>query len=144
MFGNSDDPNSYFEQLMADPGWRAVRIDTRTLDHVDKELIKEWLRLAGGNEDHADFRVRVQGLPRKTAKDSIIALQGILNGIEKGKDFDPESVKILPSILTVDPAWTGGDETSIWHHQGMYSCLLERYALDIVLAGMEEVACYQL
>jgi len=130
VFGNSDDPNSYFEQLMADPGWRAVRIDTRTLDHVDKELIKEWLRLAGGNEDHDDFRVRVRGLPRKTAKDSIIALQGILNGIEKGKDFDVESVKILPSILTVDPAWTGGDETSIWHHQGMYSCLLERYALD--------------
>jgi len=39
-------------------------------------------------------------------------------------------VKILPSILTVDPAWTGGDETTIWHHQGMYSCLLERFKLD--------------
>lgn len=130
VFGNSDDPNSYFEMLMNDPGWYSLRIDTRTLDHVDKALIAEWLRLAGGDEDHDDFRVRVRGLPRKTARDSIIALKGVLNAIEKGKEFDPESVKILPSILTVDPAWTGGDETSIWHHQGAYSCLLERYKLD--------------
>lgn len=130
VFGNSDDPNSYFETLMADPGWNSRRIDTRTLDHVDKALITEWLRLAGGNEDHDDFRVRVRGLPRKTARDSIIGLNGILMGIEKGKTFDANSVRILPSILTVDPAWTGGDETTIWHHQGMYSCLLERYALD--------------
>lgn len=130
VFGNSDDPNSYFETIMSDPGWRARRIDTRTLKHVDKVLIAEWLRLAGGNEDHDDFRVRVRGLPRKTAKDSIINLSATLNAVERGKEFDPSSVKILPSILTVDPAWTGGDETCIWHHQGMYSCLLERYTLD--------------
>lgn len=129
-FGNSDDPTSYFEQVMTSPEWRSRRIDTRTLDHVDKNLIAEWLRLVDGNEDHDDFRVRVRGLPRKTAKDSIIQLAFVQNAIEAGRDFDPNSVKILPSILTVDPAWQGGDETVIWHHQGPYSCLLERFKLD--------------
>lgn len=130
VFGNSDDPNSYFESIMDDPGWNGRRIDTRSLDHVDQELVKEWLRLAGGNEDHDDFRVRVRGLPRKTARDSIISLTATLAALERGKTFDATMVKILPSILTVDPAWTGGDETTIWHHQGMYSCLLERFKLD--------------
>lgn len=129
-FGNSDDPTSYFENIMESPDWNARRIDTRTLDHVDKTLIAEWLRLAGGDEDHDDFRVRVRGLARKTAKDSIILQSAVFSAIEKGKDFDPNSVKILPSVITVDPAWTGGDETTIWHHQGPYSCLLERFRLD--------------
>jgi len=130
VFGNSDDPTAYFEQLMTSPEWRSLRIDTRSLDHVDKTLVAEWLRLAGGNEDHDDFRVRVRGLPRKTAKDSIISITATQAAIERGKDFDPTSVKILPSVITVDPAWTGGDETTIWHHQGAYSCLLERFKLD--------------
>lgn len=141
-FGNSDDPTSYFEQIMTDPGWNSRRIDTRTLAHVDKTLIAEWLRLVDGNEDHDDFRVRVRGLPRKTAKDSIIQLSFVRNAIESGKTFDPNSVKILPSILTVDPAWQGGDETTIWHHQGMYSCLLARYKLDPEL-GQDHNYTYQ-
>lgn len=130
VFGNSDDPTAYFEQLMTSPEWRSLRIDTRSLDHVDKTLVDEWLRLAGGNEDHDDFRVRVRGLPRKTAKDSIISISAVQAAIERGKEFDPSSVKILPSVITVDPAWTGGDDTTIWHHQGPYSCLLERFKLD--------------
>lgn len=128
-FGNSDDPESAFEQTMTSPEWRSRRIDTRTLDHVDKNQIAMWLRECGGDEDHDDFRVRVLGKPRKASKDSIIGMDGVRTAILKGNDFDPMSVKILPSILTCDPAWTG-DETTIWHHQGMYSCLLERYTLD--------------
>lgn len=129
-FGNSDDPTSYFEQIMESPEWHSRRIDTRSLAHVDKTLIAEWLRLAGGDEDHDDFRVRVRGLARKTAKDSIISQAAVYDAIERGKEFDTNSVRILPSILTVDPAWTGGDETTIWHHQGAYSCLLDRFRLD--------------
>lgn len=142
VFGNSDDPTSYFEQIMTDPSWRSRRIDTRTLAHVDKNQIADWLTLAGGNEDHDDFRVRVRGLPRKTAKDSIIQLSFVQNAITAGETFDESSVKILPSILTVDPAWQGGDETVIWHHQGMYSCLLERFALDKEL-GQDHNYTYQ-
>lgn len=129
-FGNSDDPESQFEQNMISPLWRARRIDTRTLKHVDPAQIKDWLVEAGGNEDNDDFRVRVRGLPRKSAKDSIISRDNVDAALERRHKFDKDSVALLPVILTCDPAWTGGDETCIWYQQGNYRCLLERYRLD--------------
>lgn len=129
-FANSDDPNSKFEQNMQSPDWNARRIDTRTLPHVSKDQIAVWLRECGGNEDHDEFRVRVRGLPRKTAKDSIIRTEDVEAAFERGKTFDMETVSHFPSILTVDPAWTGGDETAIWHHQGPVSTFLEAFKLD--------------
>lgn len=129
-FGNSDDPESKFEQNMTSPLWHSRRIDTRTLKHIDKKFVEDVLLECNGNEDHDEFRVRVRGLPRKTAKDSIIAEENILAAFERGKDFDTEQVKMLPVILTCDPAWTGGDETCISYSQGHYQCLLEKYKLD--------------
>ena len=127
---NSDDPNSQFEQNMNNVDWNSRRIDTRTLPHVSKNQIEAWLRNCGGDEDHDDFRVRVRGLPRKTAIDAIIRTEDIEAAIERGRKVDMEDYKQFPSILTVDPAWTGGDRTSIWHHQGPVSTLLEAYVLN--------------
>lgn len=129
-FGNSDDPESQFEQNMESSLWRARRIDTRTLKHIDPKQIEAWLIENGGNEDADDFRVRVRGLPRKTAKDSIINLENVDAAIERGKGFDTSSISMLPVTLTCDPAWTGGDETTIWYQQGHYRCLLEKYKLN--------------
>jgi len=129
-FGNSDDPESKFEQNMTSPIWNAKRIDTRELGHIDPKQIEDWLLEVGGDEDHDDFRVRVRGLPRKSSKDSIISFEIIKAALERRKKFDTTSVRELPVILTCDPAWTGGDETTIAYHQGNYSCLLERYKLD--------------
>ena len=129
-FGNSDDPNSKFEQNMSSPLWHSRRIDTRTLAHMDQKVIDDILFECNGNEDHDDFRVRVRGLPRKTAKDSIISHENIEAALARAKDFDVDSVAMLPCILTCDPAWTGGDETVISYRQGNYSCLLDKYKLD--------------
>jgi hypothetical protein len=130
VFGNSDDPDSKFEQLMSDPTWRSLRIDTRTLSHVDKNQILDWLKDVGGDENHDDFRVRVRGLPRKSNADSIISKDKISEAIDRATDFDIAKVTRFPCILTCDPAWTGGDETTVWVHQGHYSKLLARYKLD--------------
>lgn len=129
-FANSDDPESKFEQNMNSPDWHSRRIDTRTLKHVDPKQIEVWLREVGGNEDHDDFRVRVRGLPRKSSKDSIISKEAVIAALERGKNFDISQVSILPCIIMCDPAWTGGDETTIWMRQGHYARLLERYRLD--------------
>lgn len=129
-FGNSDDPESKFEQNMSSPLWNSLRIDTRTLKHIDPKQIADWLMEANGNEDADEFRVRVRGLPRKTAKDSIINVENVNAALERGKDFDLESIKNLPVILTCDPAWTGGDSTCIAYQQGPYRCLLEKYKLE--------------
>lgn len=132
-FGNSDDPSSKFEQNMESPLWRSRRIDTRTLKHMDTKWINDLLHECNGNEDHDDFRVRVRGLPRKTAKDSIISSENVSAALTRRDGFDVASVEMLPCILTCDPAWTGGDETVISYRQGNYSCLLDKYKLDRTL-----------
>lgn len=129
-FGNSDDPDSKFEQNMTSPLWRSLRIDTRTLKHIDPKFVEDILIECNGNEDHDEFRVRVRGLPRKTAKDSIISQENVLAAIERGNTFDRASVAVLPMVLMCDPAWTGGDETAIACRQGQHFRLLEKYKLD--------------
>ena len=141
-FGNSDDPESKFEQNMVSPLWHSRRIDTRTLAHIDKQQIANWLEEAGGDEDNDEFRTRVRGLPRKAAKDSIIRTEVVSEAISKAKGFDLASVSFLPVILTCDPAWRGGDETTIAYSQGNYSCLLERYKLRKEL-GEDHMMTYQ-
>lgn len=129
-FANSDDPESKFEQNMTSPIWRSRRIDTRELSHIDPKQIEAWLIDSGGDENSDDFRVRVRGLPRKSAKDSIIKLEAVEAALARRKDFNKATVAHFPVILSCDPAWTGGDETTIWYKQGHYSCLLERYKLN--------------
>lgn len=129
-FGNSDDPESQFEQNMESPLWHARRIDTRSLKHIDPKQIDAWLVENNGDEDADDFRVRVRGLPRKTSRDSIIRLENVEAAIARAKGFDKRTVSNLPVILSVDPAWTGGDETTIWYQQGNYRCCLAKYKLD--------------
>ena len=129
-FGNSDDPESKFEQNMASPLWNAIRIDTRTQDHIDKKQLEDWLQECGGDEDHDDYRVRVRGLPRKSAKDSIISLEAVREAIKRSTDYDLKQVGMLPVILSCDPAWTGGDDTCIWYRQGPYTKMLEKFKLD--------------
>jgi hypothetical protein len=131
-FGNSDDPESKFEQNMTSPLWNSRRIDTRTLKHIDPKFHEDLLLECGGNEDHDEFRVRVRGLPRKTSKDSIISIDNVKAALERRHGFDKLQVAMLPVILTCDPAWQGGDETTIAYQQGHYRCLLEKYKLDKV------------
>ena len=128
-FGNSDDPESKFEQNMVSPLWNSRRIDTRELEHIDPKQIEDWLMDAGGDEDNDDFRVRVRGLPRKSAKDSIINVETVSAALERRHKFDLKSVSNFPVIISCDPAWTGGDETCIWYRQGHYHCMLEKYKL---------------
>lgn len=128
-FGNSDDPESKFEQNMASPLWNSRRIDTRELSHIDPKQIADWLVEAGGDEDNDDFRVRVRGLPRKSAKDSIIKVETVDAALARRFEFDILSVAHFPVIMTCDPAWTGGDDTTIWYQQGHYKCMLEKYKL---------------
>lgn len=129
-FGNSDDPESKFEQNMSSPLWNSRRIDTRSLSHIDPKQVEDWLIEAGGDEDNDDFRVRVRGLPRKSAKDSIIKIESVQAALARRINYDKEQNSHFPVILGCDPAWQGGDETVIAYKQGPYICLLEKFKLD--------------
>lgn len=128
MFANSSDPNSYFERCMADPKWRTKRIDTRELPHVSTDFVNNLLKDCNGDEEHDDFRVKVRGLPAKSSSDSIISMANANKAINRKGVIDVTSP--IPIILTCDPAWTGGDRTTIWVHQGNVSRLLESYKLN--------------
>lgn len=130
LLGNSDDPDSVFEKYMNDPTWNNRRIDTRTLENVDKDFVQMVLNDCGGDEDADDFRIRVRGLPRKTNADAIISREHVIKALERRHDFDIRTVNVFPSILTCDPAWQGGDYTVIWWHQGHYSKLMAAYKLN--------------
>ena len=139
-FANSDDPESKFEQNMTSPNWHSRRIDTRELDHIDPKQIDAWLIDSGGDENSDDFRVRVRGLPRKSAKDSIIKLEAVEAALARRHDFDKASVANFPVILSIDPAWTGGDECTIWYRQGPYKCMLEKYKLNKAINETHQVS----
>lgn len=139
-FANSDDPESQFEQNMSKVDWKSLRIDTRTLSHVDKTFVKGILDDCGGNEDADDFRVRVRGLPRKSSADSIISDMRVQQALKGVIDFS--RVSTLPCIMTCDPAWTGGDETTIWIHQGNMSILVDKYKLQKI-TGDTHLYTYQ-
>ena len=130
VFGNSDDPDSVFEKFMNSADWHTRRIDTRTLEDVDKDFIAMILKDCNGDEDADDFRIRVRGLPRKANADAIINRAKVIEALERRHNFDISSVNIFPSILTCDPAWQGGDYTVIWWHQGNYSKLMAAYKLN--------------
>lgn len=143
-FGNSDDPESKFEQNMNSSLWHSRRIDTRELSHVSKQFVADILQECNGDEDHDEFRVRVRGMPRKTSKDSIISLTNVSAAVDRAKGFDPYSVMILPCTLMCDPAWTGGDETVIAMRQGNYIKILERYVLDKAMGETHNVTFLKL
>ena len=128
-FGNSEDPESYFESLFGNPYWKHKRIDIRTLPYSNKSEIQKWLYDAGGDEEDDDFRRKVRGLPSKSSSDSIIKFENVHSGLERRHDFDTSKVKNFPCILSCDPAWTGGDETTIWMRKGYYARLLCRFRL---------------
>lgn len=128
LFANSRDPNSYFERCMADPKFYSRRIDTRELPHVSKDFVNNLLADCNGDEDHDDFRIKVRGLPGKSSSDAIISLSNANKAINRKDTIDTSSP--VPIILTCDPAWTGGDRTTIWVHQGNVSRLLESYRLN--------------
>lgn len=129
-FGNSDDPESKFEQNMGNPLWRSRRIDTRTLPYIDPKFWADILTECNGDEDHDEFRVRVRGLPRKSAKDSIIGRDAVDAAIDRGTKWDGNNIDSIPRIIGVDPAWQGGDETVIWYRHGAYTRLLEKFKLN--------------
>ena len=124
---------------MTSPIWSSRRIDTRELTHIDPKQIEAWLIDSGGDENSDDFRVRVRGLPRKSAKDSIIKLEAVEAALARRKGFDKASVANFPVILSCDPAWTGGDECTIWYKQGPYKCMLERYKLNKQMGETHQV-----
>lgn len=114
--------------------WDAKQIDSRNVSIADKDQIKKWEDDYGADSDF--FRVRVKGeFPRIGDRQFIGAN---LVDAARGKHLRKDQYDFAPVILTLDPAWTGGDEVVIGKRQGLaYSTLMvmSRNDDDNALAG---------
>lgn len=92
--------------------WKHYIIDSREVEGINTDEIKEWEELYG--EDSDFFRVRVRGLPPRAASGQFID-QDLINGAQRAV---PRSKPEDPLIGAVDFAWGGSDDNVIRFRKG--------------------------
>jgi hypothetical protein len=115
--------------------WNTAHIDGRNVRITNKEQIAQWAKDYG--EDSDFFKVRVKGEFPNVSDRQFIPQSYVDQA--RGKHIPPMQLEHAPVILTLDPAWTGGDELVIGKRQGYaFSILavLRRNDDDNIPAGM--------
>jgi len=127
MFGNPTRSSGFFSDLFKGKkeGWDLTTIDSRTVEGTNKSLFDRWEKEHG--EDSDFFRVRVRGLPPKTASTQFISTE--LVEAAAGKHLQKQQYDFAPKVLGVDVAWYGDDTSVIVMRQGLKA--------DIMWSGME-------
>lgn len=115
--------------------WKTYQIDSRTVKISNKAKIEEWLEAYG--EDSDFFKVRVRGVFPSASDLQFISTE-IADKAQK-QVYKPGQFDHLPTIIGVDPAWTGGDTLEIVMRNG-YSmkCLatIEKNDDDMRMANL--------
>jgi hypothetical protein len=114
--------------------WDAKQIDSRDVKLSDKNQIKKWAEDYG--EDSDFFRVRVKGEFPNVGERQFIPLSCVEEA--RGKHLRTDQYGFAPKILSLDNAWTGGDEVVIGLRQGLaYQQLmvLAKNDNDMLIAG---------
>ena len=96
--------------------WNTYQIDSRTVKISNKAKIEEWLEAYG--EDSDFFKVRVRGVFPSASDLQFISTE-IADNAQK-QVYKPGQFDHLPTIIGVDPAWTGSDSLEIVMRQGYY------------------------
>lgn len=96
--------------------WNTYQIDSRTVKISNKAKIEEWLEAYG--EDSDFFKVRVRGVFPSASDLQFISTE-IADKAQK-QVYKLGQFDHLPTIIGVDPAWTGSDSLEIVMRQGYY------------------------
>ncbi|MGB1031735.1 MAG: hypothetical protein ACPGWM_03930, partial [Flavobacteriales bacterium] len=96
--------------------WKVWQIDSRTARMTNKKEIAKWIEDYG--EDSDFVRVRVRGVFPRASDKQFIA--GDIVEAARGRAINPVAYDFAPKIITVDNAWTGGDEIVIAMRQGLF------------------------
>ena len=96
--------------------WNTYQIDSRTVKISNKAKIEEWLEAYG--EDSGFFKVRVRGVFPSASDLQFISTE-IADKAQK-QVYKQGQFDHLPTIIGVDPAWTGSDSLEIVMRQGYY------------------------
>ena len=95
--------------------WKTFKVDSRTVDITNKELLREWEEQYG--EDSDFFRVRVRGEFPDQAAGQLIS--SALVEAAQARVYKEDVLDGAPKIFGVDIAREGGDSCSVWMRQGL-------------------------
>ncbi len=115
--------------------WNTYQIDSRTVKISNKAKIEEWLEAYG--EDSDFFKVRVRGVFPSASDLQFISTE-IADKAQK-RVYKVGQFDNLPTIIGVDPAWTGGDTLEIVMRNGYHmKCLatIEKNDDDMRMASL--------
>lgn len=96
--------------------WKTYQIDSRTVPVTNKKQIQEWVATYG--EDSDFVKIHVRGEFPSTSDRQFIST-AIVEAARK-RVVLPRDVAHAAKIITVDPAYTGGDPTVSYMRQGNF------------------------
>ena len=101
--------------------WRGRNIDSRTVEGTNKAQLDKFVEDNGG-EDSDIVKVRVRGLFPAQSFKQFISETDVDHAF--GKHLKETAYNWAPKIISVDPAWDGGDELVIGMRQGLAFSIL--------------------
>jgi hypothetical protein len=124
VFGNPTQSTGRFRECFRKhrKRWVTKKIDSRTVPGTNKEKINQWVEDHGEDSDFVKVRVRGE-FPNQSARQFIS--QELIDGA-MGRHLDKSQYEFAPVILTLDPAWDGGDELVFLKRQGLMMEVLRR------------------
>jgi hypothetical protein len=136
VFGNPTRNDGRFNRCFnADKHrWKNWQIDSRTVKITNKDQINQWIEDYG--EDSDFVRVRVRGVFPNVSDRQFIPSSYV--EMARNRFLNPHQYNFAAKIISVEPAWTGGDEFVISMRQGNFYKLLAKYPKndnDFVMAG---------
>lgn len=142
-FGNpTRNTGRFFECFHKDRDiWKCRQIDSRTVTISNKVQLAEWIDKNGIDSDFV--RIHVTGQFPNASEYQFIG-RNLVTAATK-RTVRKEEVEYAPTVIGVDPAWTGTDKFVIYLRQGLYSKILGKYVKnddDIrmanIIAGFED------
>lgn len=120
--------------------WKTKQIDSRTVEGTNKEQIQKWIDDYG--EDSDFVKVRVRGLFPSASEAQFIPTG--LTDEALARVVTERDVAHAPTIIGVDPAYSGTDDAVIYMRKGLHAKLLWRGSKttdDLIMA--KRIADYE-
>lgn len=123
VFGNATRATGRFRECFRKyrRDWHCQQIDSRTVEGINLTEIQRMVDTHG--EDSDIVKVRVRGVF------PVLSAKQFISEADVDEAFDrhlrPEQYEWAPKILTLDPAWDGGDESVFGLRQGLWFRVLK-------------------
>jgi hypothetical protein len=117
VFGNPTRNSGRFKECFGKNRhrWTTMQIDSREVEGTNKEKIQSWIDDYGLDSDFV--KVRVRGMFPSASLKQFIGTADVDKAY--GREIPQKSYDFAPKIITLDPAWEGGDELVIGMRQGL-------------------------